>query len=112
MDAGMTLEDAQRLVDEEMLVQEQRVLELKMRRKFYARACRLPSEVLLEVFVLLVVPFNIEEWHAITHVCRTWRFVALGTPFLWTASPPHNREYTLCMLKRSQMAGLNISMDG
>ncbi|KAF9442157.1 hypothetical protein P691DRAFT_640257, partial [Macrolepiota fuliginosa MF-IS2] len=43
---------------------------------------RLPSELLLDIFSWCtdentLVPFNI------SHVCRRWRYLALGAPELW-----------------------------
>ncbi|KAF5325032.1 hypothetical protein D9619_010118 [Psilocybe cf. subviscida] len=107
----MTPEDAHRILDEEILALEQRVLELRTRRNSYTHPCRLPPELLLEIFLFLVVPFRIEEWHEITHVCRYWRRVALEAPILWTAPPPRHQAYILLMLERSQTADVDIRIN-
>lgn len=78
---------------------------------------RVPSEVLLLIFVELKRISADEkekrefrdfiEWTVVTHVCHTWREIALGAPFLWsyiriTSSNPSELRCAAEMLHRSR----------
>ncbi|KAF5310141.1 hypothetical protein D9619_010579 [Psilocybe cf. subviscida] len=110
----MEPKEAQRLIDEEILV-------LKTRRNTYAPISRLPSELLVKIFAELrgddddddddgsgIV--DVRAWHHVTHVCRHWRCVALNATILWTKPPAQLHEYTLLMLERSRTTPLKIKL--
>ncbi|KAF9492186.1 hypothetical protein BDN71DRAFT_1397071, partial [Pleurotus eryngii] len=47
----------------------------------------LPPEILSTIFGTLhrdIVQHSYQEWIAVTHVCRTWRNIALDDPLLWS----------------------------
>jgi hypothetical protein len=48
---------------------------------------------------------------AFSRVCRTWRYVALNAPSLWSQPLMHNTEATLVMLERSANVPLKVVMD-
>lgn len=81
-----------------------------------APVSRLPAELLLEVFDLVIEDCDlIMEWYQeITHVCRYWRQLAISTARLWTNLPLDsdcdNPYWTHTALERSKPAPLNISL--
>ncbi|KAI0040251.1 hypothetical protein FA95DRAFT_1472499, partial [Auriscalpium vulgare] len=62
---------------------------LHIRRNAYLPVSRLPPEMLAKIFQFLVL-LDLEwtreglGWIAVTHVCASWRAIALGCPSLWT----------------------------
>ncbi|KAI0041978.1 hypothetical protein FA95DRAFT_1639067, partial [Auriscalpium vulgare] len=84
-------------------------------RNTYSPTSRLPPEVLAYVFewLILVSPADVEGrlgWiESVTHVCRSWREVALGRPALWRRiSFTIGLEWAKEMLARAKSAPLVI----
>ncbi|KAJ7871262.1 hypothetical protein B0H13DRAFT_1040933 [Mycena leptocephala] len=86
----------------------------------------LPSEIVSEIFVHFLPTYplcppltGILSPTLLTHICRTWREIALGTPALWRAiSSSHNgipfdrqAHITSLWLKRSGSCPLAIRID-
>ncbi|KAH9858914.1 hypothetical protein C2E23DRAFT_800622 [Lenzites betulinus] len=79
---------------------------------------RLPPELLLYIFSLLICGTaksgdspsfpNSAKVILVTHVCRTWRNLALGAPDLWSSIVATNPTRTAEFLERSQRALLDI----
>jgi len=53
----------------------------------YAPVDNIPTELLVHVFLLVRDSASTSSWISLTHVCRHWREIALGTPLLWTSIP-------------------------
>ncbi|TFY74097.1 hypothetical protein EWM64_g9915, partial [Hericium alpestre] len=77
----------------------------------------LPPELLLMIFLLLQYPPNFSVmgggsglgWLVVTHVCSSWRHVAIGAPWLWANIPSvFGQEWMRLALKRSQLAPINM----
>jgi len=85
---------------------------------------RVPPELMSLIFGLCVDNADVETWphsglksnrglRSITHVCRHWRSLAIGTPVLWTNvhdRPVHRstRNSVSTFLERSYPAPLNV----
>ncbi|KAJ8514633.1 hypothetical protein ONZ45_g7846 [Pleurotus djamor] len=77
---------------------------------------RLPSEILSLIFEFLpLVELRLDCWKryahrlAVSHVCKSWRNVALETPRLWAYIYTHTRlELAELFLKRSKSAPLYL----
>ncbi|KAH6917668.1 hypothetical protein BKA70DRAFT_1252855 [Coprinopsis sp. MPI-PUGE-AT-0042] len=80
---------------------------------------QLPPELSVKIFVALTEITASEEdagplpktpsWVVVTHVCRRWRALALGTPSLWTKlSSSFPKAWLEAMLVRSKQAKLDI----
>ncbi|KAF5330999.1 hypothetical protein D9619_005222 [Psilocybe cf. subviscida] len=87
----------------------QEIRELKTQRSAHAPILKLPDEILLEVFMVMMACFPAQRWHQVAHVCSCWRNVAVQAPILWTKPPTNNHRLTRLMLKRSQAADLTVS---
>jgi hypothetical protein len=102
----MDPEEAQRLIDKEILV-------LKTQWNTYARISRLPNKILVEIFATLQGHdniINVQAWHHVAHVCQHWRCVSLESASLWTTPPTNLHDYTLLMLEHSCTSPLEIQM--
>ena len=82
-----------------------RLADLKRFRNMAAFVNRLPTELLVEIFLNLVnLPWPRRRHTAnlvtATHVCSHWRRVAVGAARLWTAVPLHNRVAADTFFKR------------
>ncbi|KAF9480802.1 hypothetical protein BDN70DRAFT_877119 [Pholiota conissans] len=111
----MSKEDAQSPVDDA-------VLRLKSQRNSLSPICRIPDEILSEIYLLakgsaycgedyLKDPFG---WvRRFTHVCRHLRYFALNSPHLWSKGPwpLHNLEFLQEMLRRSNNIPLTIKVN-
>lgn len=87
-----------------------RALNLRSQANALTPACRIPAEVLVEIFkcddlakytgdacIFLGIdrPYGLElGWILVTHVCRYWREVALHSQALWANIVPFN-EHTV-----------------
>ncbi|KAH9936687.1 uncharacterized protein B0H18DRAFT_1206927 [Fomitopsis serialis] len=82
----------------------------------------LPPEVLAEIFLHVAgirasnihsrLPY-IDEWIYVSHVCRRWRFVALGCPALWsrlTVKGPASCQWLPEFLARSNQVSLSMAI--
>ncbi|KAG9222140.1 hypothetical protein CCMSSC00406_0009591 [Pleurotus cornucopiae] len=70
----------------------------------------LPAEILLRIFGCLAYCRHSEEfplqWIAATHVCHTWRNIALNEPTLWTDFTNVHPKWVREMFSRSKAAPL------
>lgn len=74
---------------------------------------KLPAEVLLSIFSILRdwawIPRTVVT--RITHVCREWRYIAIGAPLLWTRPLSSYRpEWTTTALQRARMAPIEVDL--
>ncbi|KAK7033501.1 hypothetical protein VNI00_012722 [Paramarasmius palmivorus] len=88
-------------------------------RNSYTLTHRLPFDILSGIFVIYIQGEEERTWEGyskldpnrfscITHVCRHWRIVALGTPILWCNPDFRFPRMAEEMLKRSGRAPLEI----
>ncbi|EJF64032.1 hypothetical protein DICSQDRAFT_178558 [Dichomitus squalens LYAD-421 SS1] len=82
---------------------------------------KLPPEVLSEIFAVVAKvyqttrnpprfrPRRTYKWIIVTHVCRSWRHVALETPRLWSRIVLSDPEATQEVLARSKKAPLWVT---
>ncbi|KAI0358097.1 hypothetical protein OH77DRAFT_1242088 [Trametes cingulata] len=106
---------------DQVLAHEARVIELKGRINNLAATSRLPPEILSEIFALVAIshyetqqrnhygPSHAYKWITLTHVCRTWRTVALSTPRLWSRIVLTRPDVAREVLARSKKAPLWVS---
>ena len=75
-------------------------------------AFRLPNEVLLEIFdICRSGAADMDKdmrWVNLTHVCRSWRLIALDYPTLWSTLPLTSLSWTREMVVRSRTAPLSV----
>ncbi|KDQ31491.1 hypothetical protein PLEOSDRAFT_1096295 [Pleurotus ostreatus PC15] len=77
----------------------------------------LPAEILSRIFGCLVYCGHSDDfplqWIAATHVCRTWRTIALNEPTLWADFTDVHPKWVREMFSRSQAAPLilRLSLD-
>ncbi|KAH9920612.1 uncharacterized protein B0H18DRAFT_956996 [Fomitopsis serialis] len=71
----------------------------------YAPVDNIPTELLVHVFLLVRDSTTTLSWISLTHVCRHWRNVALGTPLLWASIPVGRRPSFLraCLARSSDV---------
>lgn len=84
----------------------------KTRQNELAPVSKLPDEILQQIFLVLrdSSDLDFKKWYQVTHICRYWRNVTLGSPSLWTrltTSPP---ALIQMMLERSQKAPLQVEL--
>ena len=78
------------VIHDKIKVVERASRELKYHHNALAPISRLPPETLAEIFSLLPFPSVDHDyvpylkWIRVTHVCRRWREIALGSPYLWS----------------------------
>ncbi|KAF5325098.1 hypothetical protein D9619_010013 [Psilocybe cf. subviscida] len=84
---------------------------LQTRRNELAPVSKLPDEILRHIFLIFrdSTDLHPKSWHQVTHICQSWRHVAVGSPSLWTCLHNTPHAFALLMLKRSQKAPLEIS---
>ncbi|KAF5330516.1 hypothetical protein D9619_005218 [Psilocybe cf. subviscida] len=93
------------------LVLQKHIQELRTLRNTYAPISKLPDEVLLEIFALTQKLYPQDKWYQeVTHVCRSWRDIAIDAPTLWTNPPLSKHDFSMLMLARSKSADLTISI--
>ncbi|TFK66226.1 hypothetical protein BDN72DRAFT_844651 [Pluteus cervinus] len=111
-------------IDAKIQEHEQALLSLKAQRNQLAPISRLSPDVLLYVFqhvqhssVFSHVrpsrgrarsPSQLSRTKAITHICSTWRTLALGDPSLWTTLEFECPPLTIEMSRRSRSTPLSI----
>ncbi|KAL0565106.1 hypothetical protein V5O48_016929 [Marasmius crinis-equi] len=106
-------------------------LRLKSKRNSFTPACRLPAEVLGEIFAIFVIVSRASaghaivgrlvtllqpelkdklpvRWSAVLHICRHWRAVALDTPKVWSAPDFNHPSWARRMIELSKAAPLTI----
>lgn len=109
--------EAQTTIDAKLVRLERRALglvermrKLKEQRNKHATVSKLPDEVLLEIFMVLMARFSVKQCHQIAHVCRRWRGVSVEAPMLWTNPPTDNYLLVQLMLKRSKGSSLTVCL--
>jgi len=116
MSPGLVLKDIdqqRREIDDEVHRLTISIRELKFRRNSLAGIFKLPSDVLTEIFLLMVPTYpahqNLDWVRAVTHVCHHWRTIALNMPTLWSyICFDRSKEWTMEMLHRSRDTPLVI----
>lgn len=73
----------------------------------------LPVEILVRIFSALrdeqnYMYIDSDRWIVVTHVCRSWRSVALGAAELWTKIHSRREYVVRAYVERSQQAPLQI----
>ncbi|KAF7790216.1 hypothetical protein EIP86_001168 [Pleurotus ostreatoroseus] len=73
----------------------------------------LPVEILVRIFSALRdeqtnMYIHSDPWIVVTHVCRSWRSVALGAAELWTKINSRREDVVRAYVERSQQAPLEI----
>ncbi|KAJ6542233.1 hypothetical protein DFH09DRAFT_1392937 [Mycena vulgaris] len=73
---------------------------------------RLPSDIVAEIF-LQVCEGSVAEysWIACSHVCLSWRRIALDTPLLWSHIIFKSRAWVTACLERSKSSLLVVTAD-
>lgn len=90
---------------------------LGSRGVFHAPVHVLPTELLGRIFILCVPTREIygrndvKRATAVSHVCRRWRVIALGTPQLWSVLLLSDEGCGEEMLARSKGIGLVVNVD-
>lgn len=86
------------------------ILGLKTQRNALAAISMLPTEVLQEIFLQAVMSDSAQSLvcATVSHVCRSWREMALGYPRLWTHLPMECPLWMPEMLVRSRNAPLRV----
>ncbi|VDC04026.1 unnamed protein product [Peniophora sp. CBMAI 1063] len=98
-DSNVALKSSLQSLDTELATMQRALSTANQRRNKLTGACKIPAEILSEIFSLSQVgwaPFVRTKgqnsaifnygWIRITHVCSYWREVAIQTPSLWTAN--------------------------
>ncbi|KAI0659179.1 hypothetical protein C8Q70DRAFT_986130 [Cubamyces menziesii] len=109
------------------IVVSQTLLEIRTQLKFLSPSARLPSEILAQCFehaMSCVLPgrseslgkrdtahqFPIHPLITITHVCKRWRDVALGTPTLWACIDDERPAQLEAFLARSRDVPISMHL--
>jgi hypothetical protein len=101
---------------------QQRKLDLSTRRNLLSHIARLPLETLVHVFWLCVetnLDFSkravkvrsFRTYAAVSHVCHTWRVIALGMPSLWTRPLFSKMPMTKAMVARAKDLPLMVKCE-
>jgi hypothetical protein len=107
------------VLEHEISALEKKLVELKRRRNSYIRICRLPPEILVQVFGWFqhrrCIPNRAQPWKTYDHkwsrimaVCKHFRDVALHAPTLWTVIDfeTHSPQWRELCVARSGDAAL------
>lgn len=98
---------------EEETIALKRLLDVRSRMNMMAPACRLPAELLVEIFktVQKFSPTDGMRWIRVTHVCRYWRDIALHSQALWACIRPCSGSFVRMCKKRAGVAPLSLFWD-
>ncbi|KAL7280717.1 hypothetical protein ACG7TL_005659 [Trametes sanguinea] len=120
----VVLSVARKALEDDIAVHEQAIIDLKGRLNNMTTVARLPPELLSEIFLHLAemsynevgssyhpayVSARFYAWVTVTHVCRSWRSVALSTPRLWGHIVLTRSSIVEDVLARSKKAPLRIT---
>ncbi|KAJ7231123.1 hypothetical protein C8J57DRAFT_1730289 [Mycena rebaudengoi] len=73
---------------------------------------RLPPDIVVEIFLLVCEnSFAEYSWIACSHVCASWRQIALDTPLLWGHVVFESRAWVSTCLERSKSSLLIVTAD-
>ncbi|KAI0640809.1 hypothetical protein C8Q79DRAFT_1122856 [Trametes meyenii] len=120
---------SRKALEDEIAVHERRIIDIKSRLNTMTLIARLPPELLSEVFLHVAKgafasgldethygPYRPSSygasrfyaWVQVTHVCRSWRSVALNTPRLWGHIVLTRKPVVDAVLARSKKAPLLV----
>ncbi|ESK87089.1 hypothetical protein Moror_11914 [Moniliophthora roreri MCA 2997] len=104
-------------IEEEMRRLADSLQRLRAQRNARTLISRLPAEILTHIFTYCVPSrwyrTSIHtKWHSFTHVCHSWRSIALDHASLWTCIDFSSMELARTMLERSKTAILDIMVQG
>ncbi|KAI0919574.1 hypothetical protein AcV5_001604 [Taiwanofungus camphoratus] len=92
---------------------EQYLLCLRSIQNSTAPINRLPNELLVDIFSNVKGSSRYMAWIKLTHVCRSWRELALATPLLWTTvSVEKGLPFVHACLNRSGDVPVDIAARG
>lgn len=93
---------------------EKRIVAAKRRFNELAPIERLPSEILLEVFMYRSADWRNGNcsWIGVSHVCHRWRGTALESARFWSQLFASSYERTEELLSRSKQASLDVVIPG
>ncbi|KAK7051583.1 hypothetical protein VNI00_004562 [Paramarasmius palmivorus] len=108
--AELSLEEIKE-IDRDISLLETQLQRLRAQRNLKIPMARLPVDVMIHIF-RFCVPHGRSKtrWLAFTHVCRSWRIIALNQASLWTSIDFSNINLARVMLERSKNAALDISI--
>ncbi|KAF5333548.1 hypothetical protein D9611_002722 [Ephemerocybe angulata] len=104
-----TFEIRRAQIADRILQLEREVLSLKISHNTMAAPCRLPPEILANIFILVKEDSWPRHWIMVTFVCQHWRAVAIDCAALWTSLPFLNADFTEIALLRSKTAPLSMT---
>ena len=108
------LAETRSIIDRDIARLEESIRALKSRRNELSRICRLPVEILCNIFSLTEDKSNSRfgrspvSWTNFSQVSQHWRSSALSAPELWTKIPLRYSRWAQEMLIRSKKAKLTI----
>ncbi|KAF9480799.1 hypothetical protein BDN70DRAFT_585071 [Pholiota conissans] len=119
---GKSRQEARQLIDDAVAHLKSQIADLHSQRNLLAPICRLPPEILGEIFLLAkgstyYADFYVHDYYGwikrLTHVCRHLRNVALASPQLWSKGPwpLHKQNFLDEILRRSKENPLVIKVD-
>ncbi|KAF6762035.1 hypothetical protein DFP72DRAFT_594296 [Ephemerocybe angulata] len=91
---------------------EAEIVSLKISYNTASTPCRLPTEILTQIFITLKDASTPNDWIQITFVCHHWREVALDCTSLWTSLPMLSSEFSELALCRSKGMPLQVALPG
>ncbi|CDO73331.1 hypothetical protein BN946_scf185008.g94 [Trametes cinnabarina] len=115
---------SRKALEDDIAVHEKAIIELKGRLNTMTDIARLPPELLSEIFLHLAelsyndiglsfrpsyVCARFYAWVSVTHVCRSWRTIALNTPRLWGHIVLTRSSIVNDVLTRSKKAPLRVT---
>lgn len=88
------------------------LISLRTLRNAYTPIGSLPSEILLEIFLILYANRFYTQLHACqwSRVCLKWRSVAISTPSLWSTVDLGNQGLASMALERCHVAPVSIEL--
>uniref|UniRef100_A0A0W0FTK6 glucosamine-phosphate N-acetyltransferase n=1 Tax=Moniliophthora roreri TaxID=221103 RepID=A0A0W0FTK6_MONRR len=115
-DSGVDELDEILRMDEEINFQEDRLRRLRTRRNSKIPISRLPIELMTHIFTYCVPRHHFaalasRKWYSFTHVCHSWRSIALNHAPLWTlVNDLSSIKLARTMFERSKTAILDIML--
>ncbi|TCD61466.1 hypothetical protein EIP91_008401 [Steccherinum ochraceum] len=104
------LKEWKRLASMEAVLSKQ-LVQVRSQMNACIAACRLPPELLREIFILLRDDAEPKLMVPLSHVCSVWRQAALGYQDLWTGINLMNTALTDMFIRRSGNAPLSLCLD-
>lgn len=109
------VEQARRQILADLRTYEERVIEKKRQLNCLLPIYRLPHELLVEIFLLVITETRRADthesrslWFKHSQVCHHWREVSLNSAIIWSSFLACGYTWTRELLKRSRNAPLNI----